>query len=176
VAKQLFALASDQGTACSETCLCSDHYTDENKGKIEAKIDPKNPDRAVAGSWHDCTENEALACTDCGYAPPPPIDPQQPAFLRVPVKCLPTVIAALKSAGFEAEAKAVEDFTRDYTDPEANAERLEWLAKADEEAKDGEVEFDSDATISHSEGGQYVLGWVWVYGEEEDGLKSRQNA
>lgn len=99
----------------------------------------------------------------------PPIDPEQPAFLRVPVKCISTVVAALKDAGFEAEAKAVEVFTRDYTDPEANANRLAWLEKASEQAgKSGEVEFDCDATISHSDDpGEYVLGWVWIEGEKD---------
>ena len=92
------------------------------------------------------------------------IDPEQPMFLRVPVKCLEIVLSALRSAGFEKEAAAVSSFTRDYVDPGANANRLKWVARADAEARDGEVEFDSDATISHSEGGQYVLGWVWVDG------------
>jgi hypothetical protein len=99
----------------------------------------------------------------------PEIDPEQPAFLRVPVKCLPTIIKALKKAGFKQVAGDVEQFTRDYTDPEADAERRRWLAKADELARDGEIEFDSDATISHSgDGGQYVLGWMWVDDDEED--------
>jgi hypothetical protein len=36
-------------------------------------------------------------------------------------------------------------------------------------ARDGEVEFDSDAMISGSEGGQYVLGWIWVDATDDDG-------
>lgn len=97
-----------------------------------------------------------------------PIDPEQPMFLRLPVKCLQPVLDALRASGYESEAKAVESFTRHYVDPEKNADRLEWVARADEKARDGEIEFDSDATISDSEGGQYVLGWVWVDGEDED--------
>lgn len=97
------------------------------------------------------------------------IDPEQGAFLRVPVKCLPTVVEALKAAGFEAEARSVESFTRDYTDEEANENRKKWLRRARGVARDGEVEFDSDATISHSDDkGQYVLAWVWVDDEETE--------
>ena len=88
----------------------------------------------------------------------PPIDPEQPMFLRLPVKCRQLVLDALTVGGFEQQAKDVESFTNDYVDPRANADRLAWIDRADEEARDGEVEFDSDATISHSEGGQYVLG------------------
>lgn len=93
------------------------------------------------------------------------IDPNQPAFLRVPVKCLETVIAALRANGFESEARNVEDFTEHYTDPVLNEDRRDWLKRAIKQAhKDGEIEFDSDATISDSGNveGQYVLGWVWV--------------
>jgi hypothetical protein len=98
----------------------------------------------------------------------PAIDPTQPAFLRVPVCCIPVIVDALRAAGFAQEAKDVESFTHQYTDPEANAERVRWLAKADAEATDGEVEFDSDVAISYSEDGQYVLGWVWTYEDKED--------
>lgn len=97
------------------------------------------------------------------------LDPEQPMFLRVPLKCRLTVIKALQKAGFETEARRVLEFTRDYALTKANRNRLKWLERADEQvAKDGHIEFDSDATISHSEGGQYVLGWVWVDGPEEE--------
>lgn len=94
----------------------------------------------------------------------PAIDPTQPVFLRVPVKCLRTIIDALLAAGFSQEANEVQDFTHAYTDPAANAERQRWLNLAEETvAKDGEIEFDADATISHStDNGEYVLGWIWV--------------
>ena len=99
----------------------------------------------------------------------PPIDPEQPAFIRVPVKCLPTIISALMEDNYVQEAKTVQEFSRDYTDPEANAERLLWLERAEKWREWGEVEFDSDATISHStDNGQYVLGWIWVDGPEEE--------
>lgn len=98
----------------------------------------------------------------------PPIDPEQPCFLRVPVKCVPAVLDGLHGAGFTKEAQDVEDFTRPYTDPELNAMREAWCRRADAEARDGEVEFDSDSTFSGSEGGQYTLGWVWVDGDGAD--------
>jgi hypothetical protein len=96
------------------------------------------------------------------------IDPDQPMFLRVPVKCLTVILEALRAAGYEQEAKEAESFTRDYVDPKANADRLKWLERAEEQKqKYGEIEFDSDATISHSDdNGEYVLGWVWVEGSE----------
>lgn len=95
------------------------------------------------------------------------IDPEQPAFLRVPVKCIATVVAALAAAGFKQEAKSVEEFTKDYTDPKLNAEREKWIERAG--GKDGEFEFDTDSTISHSDDdGEYVLGWVWVYGPKNE--------
>ena len=104
------------------------------------------------------------------------VDPDQPAFVRVPVGCLPTVFAALRAAGYDGAAKDAESFTRHYTDPGLNAERLRWLERArDVRLKYGDIEFDSDATISESDdSGEYVLGWVWVEGPaapegEDDG-------
>jgi len=104
------------------------------------------------------------------------IDPEQPAFMRVPVKCIPTVVSALEAAGFASQAKDVAEFTRYYTDPVLNAEREEWVARADAEAREGEVEFDSDSTISGSDGGQYVLGWVWVDGPDASELDAGEMA
>jgi hypothetical protein len=97
------------------------------------------------------------------------VDPEQLAFLRVPVKCITLVVTALRTAGFTQEAERVSEFTKNYTDPTANAARHEWLVRAEAQAaKAGEIEFDSDATISGSEeGGEYVLGWVWVYGPSD---------
>lgn len=99
----------------------------------------------------------------------PAIDPDQPAFIRVPVKCIPTVIESLARAVFTQESRSVADFSRDYTDPVLNAERLRWLDLADEQvARDGHIEIDSDATISRSDdNGGYVLAWVWVDGDDE---------
>lgn len=96
------------------------------------------------------------------------IDPDQPMFLRAPVKCRAVILEALRAAGFEQEARDVETFTKDYVDPKGNANRLKWLERADEQRQEyGKIEFDSDATISHSsDNGEYVLGWVWVEGPE----------
>lgn len=97
------------------------------------------------------------------------INPEQLCFCRVSVKAVPTVVNALRQTGFVTEANEVERFTNDYTDPEANSERLRWLEKADALIEYGKIEFDSDATISHSEdNGQYVLGWIWVEDNEEE--------
>jgi hypothetical protein len=100
---------------------------------------------------------------------PVPANPEDDCFLRVPVKAVPAVVAALRAAGLPEEAAEVEGFARQYTDPAVNARRVWWRDRADGEARDGEVEFDSDAAISHSPGaGEYVLGWVWVDGPGED--------
>lgn len=110
---------------------------------------------------------------DATAADRPALDPEQPMFLRLPLKCRQVVIDALNAAGFLQEAKNCKEFTEDYADPGRNANREAWLALAKGTvAKDGEIEFDSDATISHSgDKGEYVLGWVWVedpdYEDEE---------
>ncbi len=56
----IYALLSNQGTACDETALSADEYTAENRARIEAAIDPENPDAPVPGTWTDCSGNEAL--------------------------------------------------------------------------------------------------------------------
>lgn len=95
---------------------------------------------------------------------------KQNAFIRVPVESLPTIKDALRTAGFEQAAADVEMFARDYTDPDANTYRQKWLERArDTVEKEGEIEFDNDATISHSDAnGEYVLGWVWVEGDKNE--------
>lgn len=100
----------------------------------------------------------------------PEIDPDQPIFLRVPFKCRELIIDALKAGGFKGEAKQVAEFTKDYATPRANAIREAWVKRAiAQRAKDGEIEFDSDATISHSDDpGEYVLGWVWIEEPEKE--------
>jgi len=99
-----------------------------------------------------------------------PIDPEHPAFLRVPVKCIPIVTEALRAAGFATEAAQVNDFTKMYTDPDLNVVREKWLEHAIATTqKDGEVEFDSDAIPSRTQDkGEYILGWVWVDEPEKE--------
>lgn len=41
----------------------------------------------------------------------------------------------------------------------AAAERLPWI-------RDGECEVDSEAVVSSSDEGAYVMAWVWVYRED----------
>ena len=67
---KLFALLSEQGTACDETCLCDQHYSEEQKASIEAQA-TKDPlgDAPVPGSWADCSGNEECRCTVCGWQP-----------------------------------------------------------------------------------------------------------
>jgi len=57
----LFALISNQGTACIETCLCQKHFTKENKEKVSKHL--KND--VVPDSWTDVSENEACECLQC---------------------------------------------------------------------------------------------------------------
>lgn len=57
---KIFALLSKQGTACSETVLFAYEYTAEARARIEADIDASSPDAPVAGTWTDCTGNDAL--------------------------------------------------------------------------------------------------------------------
>lgn len=109
--------------------------------------------------------------TEAAEAAAPAIDPNQPCFLRVPAVCVPVVIRALENAGMGEAARAVRKFTTDYLDPAANAERVKWVRWAKDRTEvDGEIEFDADATISHSPdgGGNYVLGWAWVPNTEDD--------
>lgn len=98
-----------------------------------------------------------------------PIDQEQPAFMRLPVRLIPTVLKALEDSGEVNAAKEVRSFTKHYTDEDLNKYREEWVARAEDlHGRDGEVEFDSDSTVSGSEGGEYVLAWVWVADDDDD--------
>lgn len=101
---------------------------------------------------------------------PVPPGPDDTMFLRLPVRHRDWLLAALHHAGYHDDAKQVEAFTRDYVDPVENAERLAWLERArDRVGRDGEIEFDDDATYSKSpDNGEYVLGWVWVDGDDPE--------
>ena len=68
---KLYSLVSGQGTACEETCLCARHLTEKNKAAVEANASSwgNQIDRAIPGSWTDCSENDALECTVCGAHP-----------------------------------------------------------------------------------------------------------
>jgi hypothetical protein len=57
-----YALLSSQGTACAETVLVGAHYTVDQRDRIEASIDSRNPDAPIPGTWTDVTDNEACGC------------------------------------------------------------------------------------------------------------------
>jgi hypothetical protein len=64
---RLFAIVSEQGTACYEACLCERcHAQAEHRANVEKKAatiaDVPNPTE-----WRDATGNEALTCSVCGY-------------------------------------------------------------------------------------------------------------
>ncbi len=63
--------------------------------------------------------------TEAAEAAAPAIDPNQPCFLRVPAVCMPVIVAALEAAGMTGVVVSVQEFTRDYRDPAANARRGE---------------------------------------------------
>jgi hypothetical protein len=59
---RLFALLSEQGTACAETVLTEDEYNDperrraaENRARLTSGDDPPVP-----GTWTDVTDNDAI--------------------------------------------------------------------------------------------------------------------
>jgi len=58
---EMWAMLSDQGTACDETALCAACFNAENRvgAAMRARRD------VVLTAWHDCTGNEALSCTVC---------------------------------------------------------------------------------------------------------------
>lgn len=63
----MFALVSSQGTACSETALCGDHYTLAHRKEVEEAVgkDKSAADAPLLGSWRDCSGNEVLVCVVC---------------------------------------------------------------------------------------------------------------
>lgn len=99
------------------------------------------------------------------------MNPDEPVFLRLPRRLIGPLASWLEGRAELSTANNVREFTKHYTDPELNAEREKWVERAREQChSDGEVEIDADATISETdetEGGQYVLAWVWVSGEDE---------
>ena len=65
---KLFALISEQGTACGEAVLCADHFTDEYKAQAAtaARQTAATLHEAVPTTWDDVSLNEACACIVCG--------------------------------------------------------------------------------------------------------------
>jgi len=65
--RKLFAIVSEQGTACHEACLCERcHANPDHRATVEKKAahtsDIPNP-----ADWQDATGNDALTCIACGY-------------------------------------------------------------------------------------------------------------
>ena len=64
---KLYAIVSEQGTACHEACLCEHcHDKPQERAAVEKKAaaisDIPNPT-----DWHDATGNDALTCNVCGW-------------------------------------------------------------------------------------------------------------
>lgn len=57
---RMHALVTGQGTAASETALCSTHDTPQKRAEVERAV-PGGSD-ILLGSWQDCTGNEELSC------------------------------------------------------------------------------------------------------------------
>lgn len=73
----MLALHSVQGTACSETALCIQHFRTDYKRRIENQIVVDDLDAPIPGTWYDATDNEALECSICGYRRASPVQPRE---------------------------------------------------------------------------------------------------
>lgn len=68
---KMYALLSDQGTAAIETALCERCMGDPKMSKQarqqaeQSSLNDVPPD----APFRDCTENDALQCIGCGWAP-----------------------------------------------------------------------------------------------------------
>ena len=63
---EIYALLSEQGTACAETALCEQHYTAEWRNAIwHQTASGYGAEHPVYNSWEDCTENDVLECFAC---------------------------------------------------------------------------------------------------------------
>jgi hypothetical protein len=61
IRKRLYAKTNSQGTACPETCLCSDHMRD----KISIAMANEEAWKDATGKWADVTENVKCRCIVC---------------------------------------------------------------------------------------------------------------
>lgn len=61
--QKMYALVSNQGTAMDETSFCSD-CIEKNRGLTQ---DTAPKDAAIPLDWHECTDNDALVCNNCGW-------------------------------------------------------------------------------------------------------------
>ncbi len=58
--KRKFALVSDQGTACAETVLLEEEYTEKYRQRIEERFCRGRPDDPIRGTWTDVSDNDAV--------------------------------------------------------------------------------------------------------------------
>ena len=60
--KHIYALLTAKGTACTETVLYSDEYTEENRKQIEMQFCSSlvHDDPPIADTWTDVTLNTAF--------------------------------------------------------------------------------------------------------------------
>ncbi|MGA2259416.1 MAG: hypothetical protein ABSG53_32480 [Thermoguttaceae bacterium] len=59
-------MLSDQGTAASETALCEECYSDENREYASNMRSPILNDIPEPTAFRDCSGNDALYCCVCG--------------------------------------------------------------------------------------------------------------
>ena len=64
---KLYAIVSEQGTACQEACLCEHcHAKPHERAAVEKKAAAIS-DIPNTADWRDATGNDALTCNVCGY-------------------------------------------------------------------------------------------------------------
>lgn len=56
---RLYALVTKQGTACSETVLTEEEYTEANRASVEYSCCNGGWDDPLPGTWVDVSDNEA---------------------------------------------------------------------------------------------------------------------
>ena len=64
----MFALISEQGTACAETALCQQCYAVPGGRAYASEMGSQADDIPNVTEFHDCSENDALECCICGAA------------------------------------------------------------------------------------------------------------
>ena len=69
---KMYALLSDQGTACHETALCEECYADEENQGYAREQGSQADDIPAPNNFEDCGNplddgNDALSCCTCGW-------------------------------------------------------------------------------------------------------------
>jgi hypothetical protein len=84
------------------------------------------------------------------------------AFIRVPTTALGCIEATLRLNGFSGAAVDVTEAAKEYLQPDLVAERERLIKVARAEMSDTDIAFDSDAALSHADGGVWVMGWFFL--------------